>query len=667
VSFEELKALAEWQFALGENLPCPHLSLYSLRGCRKRDYPPALHCQQPWWDDYRLLNDLFARELVALTSGRPVADILLLHPIESAYAVYDRDREREVVDLHNDLAYLSRLLMELQRDYDYGDETLMARRARVSGKTLRIGSAAYAAVILPPLVTIRSSTLRTLARFMKNGGKVIRTGRLPLRVDGEPSKAALKTLAAAIKTRVTPDALRKTLNACLPPRLELRADRNTSARSIYACQRDCDNLQLFFLANTSRRDTVRATLRVRGHGVLEVWDAESGQIAALSARGSGDCMAAPIEVPPTGSLIVALDKRRSRPAASARARTVLKQLELGGPWSLQRLDPNALTLDCCWWRAEGGPWNGPVPILDLQEHLAKLDRTINLEMRFTVGSELSLRPGRQLWLALEAPGEHSIAVNGHNIRVTDAGPWIDRAFRRVRLDAWKLAGENEILLRRRFSGNPELVQRMQDPAIHPAEKERMRHQIELESLYVAGDFAVRSRSAFAPAANGSVRTAGPFVLAEESLASDGATLVEDGLPFYAGRVELRQKVDLPMELLRRASEVRLAIDPPSAIVTALSVNGLAAGKRAWRPYHFDVGRLLKEGENEIAMVLTNSLRNLLGPHHHVDGEPHGVGPGSFGRAKSWVDAPTAPANIWRDDYSFVRLGLVGKPRLVFYA
>lgn len=47
-SFEGQKWVGDWQYALGVNQRCQHLALYSLRGCRKRDYPPSINCNTSW-------------------------------------------------------------------------------------------------------------------------------------------------------------------------------------------------------------------------------------------------------------------------------------------------------------------------------------------------------------------------------------------------------------------------------------------------------------------------------------------------------------------------------------------------------------------------------------------------------------------------------------------
>lgn len=48
--FDDLAAVFSWQAVRGATLLCLHLSPYSMRGLRKRDYPPAIGPQQPWWD-----------------------------------------------------------------------------------------------------------------------------------------------------------------------------------------------------------------------------------------------------------------------------------------------------------------------------------------------------------------------------------------------------------------------------------------------------------------------------------------------------------------------------------------------------------------------------------------------------------------------------------------
>ena len=52
--------------------------------------------------------------------------------------------------------------------------------------------------------------------------------------------------------------------------------------------------------------------------------------------------------------------------------------------------------------------------------------------------------------------------------------------------------------------------------------------------------------------------------------------------------------------------------------------------------------------------------NLLGPHHHIDGEPIGVGPLTFKGKRDWTDSESAPERTWVNQYNFVPFGLMGE-------
>ena len=78
VAFFERKWIGDWQTVLGINFVNHHLSLYSMRGERKRDYPANLFYQQPWWDEEKYLADYFARICAFSAEGKRDVSILYL-------------------------------------------------------------------------------------------------------------------------------------------------------------------------------------------------------------------------------------------------------------------------------------------------------------------------------------------------------------------------------------------------------------------------------------------------------------------------------------------------------------------------------------------------------------------------------------------------------------
>ncbi|MFW6271356.1 MAG: glycosyl hydrolase [Bacillota bacterium] len=85
LNFKDQKIIADWQLALGINFFCQHLSLYSLRGYRKRDFPLSFLDHQPWWDYYKKMGDYLGRMSYILSQGVYKSNILLLHPSSSTW------------------------------------------------------------------------------------------------------------------------------------------------------------------------------------------------------------------------------------------------------------------------------------------------------------------------------------------------------------------------------------------------------------------------------------------------------------------------------------------------------------------------------------------------------------------------------------------------------
>lgn len=96
------------------------------------------------------------------------------------------------------------------------------------------------------------------------------------------------------------------------------------------------------------------------------------------------------------------------------------------------------------------------------------------------------------------------------------------------------------------------------------------------------------------------------------------------------------------------------------------VNDTLVKHSLWAPYTADITDCVKDGMNRIRLQIFASNRNLLGPHHHIDGECYNVGPESFTGKWSWVERKSEAdateifdrnKSYWTDSYSFVEFGL----------
>ncbi len=603
-SFTGRKWIGDWLYVLGVNLNNPHLSLYSMRGERKRDYPANLFFQQPWWPENRLIADYFARLSYALSQGQRVVDVLVLHPQGSAWSLYHPDAYGAAGKLDEALVQLEKTLLNAQRDFHYGDEMLMEKYARVAegeeGQPLfQIGQMSYHTVIVPPSVTWNRNTVRLLAEFGAAGGTILAVRPLPERIEGMPAEAVLPPQAQAVEIDGLIDALDTT--TLFDVRLE-------NCPEVWIHHRRVGQNDIYFLANTSLENSYQARLLLRESGRLEEWNPVDGSTWDLAQETGGTRL----DFAPTGSHLLVLHRGEApNPApetaeAKARAEVTLESL-----WQIELDGPNALPLEWPRYRINGGGWHGPLYILDAQKQVAAAGLGSEFIMEFSV--DIESVPHGPLHLVVESPQRYSIRVNGKNVSNADAGSWVDGSFRKIDIHGLLEIGSNTFEL----SG-------------------RLDRESELEPVYLIGSFGIYSGTRdFEGSCSGQefFRYSRSLILGKTPKHVACTDLAHEGLPCYAGRVHASQSLRLEEQPARAV----LALEHLQAALVHLRVNGQDAGWVAWPPHRFDLGSLLKAGENTLELEMVNTLRNLCGPHHIRGGDPEGVGPESFRSGPAWTD------------------------------
>ena len=184
------KTHGDWQAALGVTMRVPHLSWYSMGGEAKRDYPTPLGPQAPWHESYPLLADHFARLNTVLRRGKAVCNVAVIHPVESSWLLRGPQSTSGMKQeqLENDFQQITSWLCQSLIDFDYISEGLLPNQAvSVENGVLHVGEASYNIIIIPPLLTLRSSTLQLLEDFQNNGGKLLFVGSVPKLCDAVPS------------------------------------------------------------------------------------------------------------------------------------------------------------------------------------------------------------------------------------------------------------------------------------------------------------------------------------------------------------------------------------------------------------------------------------------------------------------------------------------------
>jgi hypothetical protein len=669
-SLEELRWIVHWQFVNGVNMLCQHLSAYSLRGFRKRDYPPSLFYQQPWWGEYGVFNDYIARLGMFLSQGSSAARVLLLHPMRSGWVMYDGlDYGRGLRELDADFARAATWLSEGHLEYHLGDETIIEGHGSVeagSPAILVVGRGRYEVVVLPSMRCVGGAVLGLLLEFARAGGDILSLGDFPSLVDGRSDPRLGRLRECARRADPFADDPRATLPAIAASSPSLRSLSDPGEiGALHLAVRDVGTRKLVFVANLDRDRGYRARIAFPWPGKASRLDLTRCALEEACVEQDFPPMGAAAFVVDTDAVVEGADAGDAVPRRGTAPDLVLRP-EPDWDWEIREQGLNALTLDVCEYCVDGGPWLPEAPVIAIQSRLLELKRPCEVFLRFSFESELDLG-GRRCFLVLERPDDFRIELNGRSVPSTDLGPWIDSSFRKVDLAPFAARGRNELVLRRSFRQSPRVYEVLFGEGVYETERNKLTYDVELESVYLAGDFAVMSRAPFVPGPRESIHTDGPFFLTERPERLGGGDLSSRGFAFYSGAITFARELG-PMSP-RGASDGRVILElgrPRSAMIE-VRLNGKRAALLPWAPFRADLTGLLDSGRNPLELKLYSSNRNLLGPHHHIDGESYRVGPESFSGKWSWAEKETEafPAtpeersrDYWKKGYSFVTFGLM---------
>lgn len=181
-------------------------------------YGPTMNQNNPQWPYFHSLVEYINRCQWMLRQGKPVADVAIYLPVEDKLA--HGPVEQQILDFHlrdhfvtgettgefgltNSFRHHSELIHTLLTNgmnYDGIDFWTINRLAKVRKGKLICGDGEYSIVILPNLEGIDLAALKKLAEFVRQGGLLIATKRLPSRVFGLNQAAATRKLAILIET-----------------------------------------------------------------------------------------------------------------------------------------------------------------------------------------------------------------------------------------------------------------------------------------------------------------------------------------------------------------------------------------------------------------------------------------------------------------------------------
>ncbi|MFH1024253.1 MAG: hypothetical protein V1809_12805 [Planctomycetota bacterium] len=622
-TFQEMRYLADRHIVNGVGFFCPHLAWYSMYGMRKHDYPPHFGEAQTWWPHIRPVHGYFSRLGMLLERADAVRDILVLNPAGALWGLarlpmFDDGGYPDIAkDVELRYSRLLEDIISLQRDFDTGDEGILAKFGRVEGRALRINRVTYKLIIVPPAPSYAKTTLALLARFAAAGGSVIFVGPRPEQTGWEAADGWKKITGPSVEdVPYDRPSLGAAMDRVLPPHVTVRPEDGLPPGDFQTLHLAAGRTHYLFVINRNREVARSVVVGVPGvKGRAETLDALAGEARpAPNFLVRGETVV-PVDVPPGGSVLVRITAGAApapRPPAARPAVSAVIPLPM--PCRFERLDPNLLVADRMAYSANGGRTWSP----------EKSDAVVRAELRAKFGLPgnewqpwralkdgrfagkggrviLKYRlPGRisgmgALRLLVEKAEKYVIRLNGRQLPPAD-GWMFDRTINTVPLPGLG-AGENILEL----------------DYIHDLLGEP-------DAVMVAGDFGVRLDG----------QMARKFVPEPRHLAAGPWTA--QGYPFYVGRM----RYHFDFRLARKARcELRLAEPVGSCFV--VRVNGGVPETMYFPPWTLDISRRVRAGMNAVSVEVVGSLQNAFGPMHHVDGARGYCGPGAFNNPGQIID------------------------------
>lgn len=618
-TFEGQKWIGDWQYVLGVNRRCQHLALYSLRGCRKRDYPPSFNYNTNWWNKNRHTEDYFARLSVLLEQGEVLREILLLHPVStvwgklgcSPYGNPLRRQERDVPGLNQYGECFNGLIAFLVRkhlDCDLGDEMLIGEFGAAHNGRFRVGEASYGAVVLPSgMEVLLPETVEKLMDYMEQGGYVYAM---------EPCVTLENPHFITVKTK---EELAEKLEKYRTIHIE-NGEGAECADVLYQLRKSGDGYVLF-LVNNNRDRAVDAKVALPFCAVPEEVDLGSGEVCETPLYHNGSSgVTLSVHLDRTGSAAYLLKP------CQVRETVFPKEL----PYRLDR--PNILTLDFCCYRLDGENWSEKMEVWQAQQQIRERlgMRRIHyngLEQRYkwigrkhpgdghflelTFEFEAEEVPENAV-LAVERLADFQIVLNGKPAgnRTPDACAWLlDREFETMPLSGIQ-RGRNRILLSCDY-----------------------RNDMELENIYLAGHFGVSGDRKL---------TALPQKLCM-------GDWTRQGLIHYCGSVHYMLEYDCT----GREAEILLVLPKIKAVCVEIRINEKPC-PLCWNgESELSVGKWLKTGKNIIEIEVVGSPRNMMGPFHLKE-KPYNTHDASF----------CPPPEAYCEAYLLTPWGIMGEIRML---
>ena len=619
--FRGHKFQGDWQAALGVTVRVPHLSWLSMKGEAKRDYPASINYQSPWYKEYSYIENHYARLATALTRGKPMVKIGVIHPIETFW-LYTGPKDKTDVkrrNLDEKFKNVIEWLLFSQLDFDFISESLLPSQCTEGTNPLKVGEMEYDAIVIPACETLRASTIRILSEFRKNGGKLIFMGRCPYMTDGKYSDSARSLYNTSVNIDYDKVQLLDALDGERSISM-INADGTQVDNLIYQMREDNDGRWLYIAQGKKKwqfnavqenvkeqNDVVllqKVKITIKGEFEPIVYDTLNGDIHSTNYEIKNGFTILSYPFFANDSLLLKLipPKKADYNASESDASVLKKIFDFKGAVDYEIEEPNVYLLDRARFSFDGGEPEDEEEILRIDNRLrerlswpARQKKIAQpwaekegpakhfITLYFDIESEIEIN---EAFLAIELADKTEIFWNEKPVSITPEGYYVDKAISKIRLSGIK-SGKNTLKVKLPYL-----------------------RRGSLEWMYLLGKFGVRLRGAEKTV------TAMPDKIGFGSV-------THQGFPFYGGNIvyklpiKTEEKCDVSVKAnAYRGALIKSRIDSGEEKYTVFA------------PYETKFDEV-KAGSHMLNIKLFGNRHNTFAPIHNANTATYYFGPDSF--------------------------------------
>lgn len=637
--FRGHKFQGDWQAALGVTVRVPHLAWLSMAGEAKRDYPASISYQSPWYKEYPIIEDHFARVNTALTRGTPVVSVGVLHPVESYWisAGPNSQMSTQVASLEENFKNITTWLLENHLDFDYICESQLPELSDKNNPRA-VGKMSYEAIVVPGCLTLRTTTIEYLDKFSKAGGRVIFTGSCPEFVDGVVSNKCHALYQNSVVVSNDCASISEALEDFRT--VGLRLDSGAPAVNLlYNYRADSDGNWLFIAHSkhpvfdghsygVSQSDVTnphKVTITVTGEFTPVEYDTLTGKILPISYYIENGRTVIDRVIYAYDSLLLKLTAPTEKSlTVNTKEYEELARYDIKHALGYKLSEPNVLLLDLAEYAFDDGEYMEKEDVLRIDNKFRDLlgyphrsgklaqpytmprePETHTLHLRYTFESEIE---ASGVQLALEDAEKVTVHFNGDIIPSVVTGYFTDESIKTVNLPDIK-KGINTLVLDLPFG-----------------------KRTNVEWCYILGDFGVR------------VCGCESIVTSRQQKLGFG-DVTPQGLPFYGANITYVTELDMPQD-----GAVKVHASNYRGSLIGVSLDGVRVGSIVLPPYDCVIENVAK-GKHTLELTVYGNRHNSFGALHIVNEAERWFGPGVW----------RTSGDNWSYEYKLKRFGILKSP------